>query len=90
VIVAHSKESLQEKIKIASNFFHSMSLKANILKTHVVLFTPGGRIPKAKNSSLNGEKSGLHLSNNTSIWVFFSHHPVSLEANKERGIEVWK
>jgi hypothetical protein len=46
VLIAHSKELLQEKMKIAANFFHSRGLTVNINKTKVLIIRRSGRIKK--------------------------------------------
>jgi hypothetical protein len=48
VLIAHSKELLQEKMKIAANFFHSRALIVNIKKTKVLIIRSTGRIKRRK------------------------------------------
>ncbi len=54
VILAHSKEALQEKIRTVSNFFNSMFLNVNIPKTQVVVFKRGGQVPRKEKFDWRG------------------------------------
>jgi len=51
VILAPSAETLQQKMTLASNFFHSRALQVNHKKTQVVVFSKSGRTPKSEKFS---------------------------------------
>jgi len=45
-LIATTPETLQDKISLTSNFFHSVHLNVNLGKTKVVVFSPSGRNPR--------------------------------------------
>jgi len=81
IIVAHSKEALQEKIKIASNFFTSVGLKANLKKTQVIVFRRGGRICPSDVFQWRGEKLCVVKEYKYLGVIFSSSGTFNVEAN---------
>jgi len=55
-LIAQSKELLQEKLTIASNFFNSRGLKVNLSKTKVLIFRKSGRTRKEEKFYWRGEE----------------------------------
>jgi len=47
LILAHSPETLQQKIQIVANFFHSRRLVVNLQKTKIIIFRKKGPLVKA-------------------------------------------
>jgi len=70
VIVAPSRETLQMKITLASNFLIRRGLKVNMNKTKVMIFRNKGRLSKQETFSWRGEKCEI-VSNYCYLGVSF-------------------
>ena len=70
VILAESKDDLQNQLNFFSEFCHSWKLKVNIEKSKVLVFS-NGRLPKQLKCTISGTELEI-VSNFTYLGIVFS------------------